>query len=102
MDDDTKEVISIPFIAHEAAMERQVREHEKERESKDAVIKKLWILCIIIFSALVISNICWIHYENQFEDVVTVSQDAQTGDAPIYLNGTGEQTVNGQSKTDSY
>jgi hypothetical protein len=44
--------------------------------------KRYWILCIIIFVvlflALVISNICWIRYENSFEDVV-ITQDNADG-----------------------
>ena len=44
--------------------------------------KRYWILCIIIFVvlflALVISNVCWIRYENSFEDVV-ITQDNADG-----------------------
>ena len=88
--DDKNQVSDVPYIVHEAAQARQER-----------TIKRLWILCIVVFCAFVASNLYWLNYEMQFEDVVTVSQNAQTGDAPIYLNGTGEQTVNGQGKTDN-
>lgn len=60
----------IPYIVHEAALERQER-----------TIKRLWVLCIIMFVAFVLSNIAWIVYENQFEDVVTtISQENDNGD----------------------
>ena len=54
--------------AHEiivAVMERQV--------------KRLFVLCLVIFAALVISNAAWIYYENSFVDSVTVTQDTPNG-----------------------
>ena len=44
----------------------------------ERTIKRLWILAITIFVAFVISNVCWIVYENSFEDVV-VTQDNADG-----------------------
>lgn len=58
----------IPYIVHESEMARQER-----------TVKRLWILCIIMFVALVVTNVAWIHYESQFEDVVTVQQDTPSG-----------------------
>ena len=55
----------IPYYVHEGEMARQERH-----------IKRLWILCLVIFAALVVTNAGWIYYENQFEDVtMTVTQD---------------------------
>lgn len=48
--------------------------HESEVARLERVIKRLWILCIIIFVAFVVSNAMWIRYENQYEDVVTETQ----------------------------
>ena len=48
--------------------------HESEVARLERVIKRLWILCIIIFVAFVLSNAMWIRYENQYEDVVTETQ----------------------------
>lgn len=66
---------SVPYIVHEADMARQER-----------TIKRLWILCIVMFLALVVSNAGWIWFESQWEDVVTmdttmqeVDQDSETG-----------------------
>lgn len=54
----------VPYIVHEAAMARLER-----------TIKRLWILCIIMFSAFVISNAVWIYYESSFEDVVVTQEN---------------------------
>lgn len=59
----------IPYYVHEGEMARQERH-----------IKRLWILCLVIFAALVVTNAGWIYYENQFEDVtMTVTQDTPSG-----------------------
>ncbi len=66
----------IDYVIHEGMMVRQERH-----------IKRLWILCIIIFSALVISNGAWLWYESQFEDqVITqdVYQETLTGGYNLY------------------
>ncbi len=70
----------VPYIAHESAQARQER-----------TIKRLWILCIIMFVALVISNGVWIYYENQFVDEITVTQENASG-YNNYLNGDGDIT----------
>ena len=48
---------TIPYIAHESEVARLER-----------VIKRLWILCIIIFICLIATNAAWIWYESQFAD----------------------------------
>ncbi len=61
--------------AHEiivAVMERQV--------------KRLFILCLVIFAALVISNAAWIYYENSFQDVV-VTENTQDGEGTNIMSG---------------
>jgi len=63
MDDKT-----IPYFVHEGMMVRQER-----------TIKRLWVLCIIMFLALVGTNAGWIWYENQFIDEVTVTQENDDG-----------------------
>lgn len=59
---------TIPYIAHESEVARLER-----------IIKRMWILCIIIFVAFVISNGAWIWYENQFMDEVTITQENEDG-----------------------
>ena len=69
----------IDYIIHEGMMVRQERH-----------IKRLWILCIIIFTALILTNGGWLWYESQWQDeVITqeVSQDSGDGGVNTY-NGT--------------
>lgn len=58
----------IPYFVHEEIMARM------ERQSK-----RLFILCIIIFSALILTNAGWIWYENQYIDEVTITQENEDG-----------------------
>lgn len=57
----------VPYIVHESAMARLER-----------TIKRLWVLCLVLFLSFVISNGVWIYYENSFEDV-TVTEATQDG-----------------------
>jgi len=57
----------VPYFVHEGMLARQER-----------TIKRLWILCIIIFLALIGTNAGWIVHENSFEDIV-VTQDNADG-----------------------
>lgn len=70
-------MIDVPYIVHESAQARQER-----------TIKRLWVLCIILFIAFVISNGAWIYYEAQFVDEITVTQENASG-YNNYLNGDG-------------
>ena len=64
-------------------MERQAPDkidylvHEDQMVRMERVIKRLWILCIIIFVAFVGSNCAWLYFESQFDDVVTTSEITQ-------------------------
>ena len=51
----------VPYIAHESAVARLER-----------VIKRLWVLVLLLIVLLVASNAAWIWYESQFEEVKTV------------------------------
>ena len=65
----------VPYIAHEADMARLER-----------VIKRLWIVVLLLVVLLVGSNCAWMYYENQFEDVETTG--TQTIEADQDGNGT--------------
>ena len=69
---------SVPYIVHEADMARQER-----------TIKRLWILLILLIVLFVGSNIAWIAYESQFEEIV-VSQDVDTGNGSAVVAGVGD------------
>lgn len=77
----------IPYIVFESEMVRLER-----------FIKKLFILIVILIVLLFGTNIYWIYYESQFEEVVTteVTQDNTDG----YNNYVGNDGVhiNGENK----
>ena len=52
----------------------------------ERTIKRLWVLCIILLMAVIGTNIGWIYYESQFEDIVTTTIEAQQ-------DGDGTNTV---------
>ena len=81
---------TIPYIAHESEVARLER-----------VIKRLWILCIIIFLALIATNAGWMYYESQFSDEMSVEQDIDTGDGTAVFSGIGDVTY-GQNQAEGY
>lgn len=56
---------SVPYIVHESSMARMERQ-----------IKRLWITILTLIFLLVGSNCVWILYENQFEDIEIVQENA--------------------------
>ena len=78
-----KDHVQISYFVHEAEMARQER-----------TIKRLWILCIIMFLALVITNAGWIVYENQFEDVVITQEGEADDGSALSFTGLGSGTIN--------
>lgn len=88
MEDNKTYPETIPYIVHEDHMVRQER-----------TIRRLWILCIIIFIALVGTNAGWIVYESQWEDqVITqeIMQDSGEGGSNTY-NGRMVGVDNGEA-----
>ena len=90
-DEDNKNIINIPFCAYESAMDR----HERAN-------RRLWVLCIILTVMLLGTNIGWIVYESQFEDVVTttnsIEAESEQGDA-IGIIGNSNGVNDGESKS---
>lgn len=78
---------SVPYIVFESAMARMERTN-----------KRLWILCIVMFLAFVVSNAAWIYYENQFEDVVTTTIDAQQDGSGNNVVGGGDVNYGAESQ----
>lgn len=84
---------TIPFLSHEAETARLER-----------IIKRLWILIIIIFSALILTNGAWIWYESQWEVVEETTEEYVTQDVDNKFGDTvvaGIGDVYGSGKTDS-
>lgn len=57
--------VSVPYV-FESSMARLERAN-----------RRMWVLCIIMFVSLMVSNCCWIWYESQWEDVVTTQEITQ-------------------------
>lgn len=84
---------TVSYIVHEGAMARQER-----------TIKRLWILCIIIFLALIGTNAGWIYYESQWqEETVTqeIQQDADGGGSNVYRGMIGDYYGEAEDKDNS-
>ena len=52
-----------PYIAHESAVARLER-----------VIKRLWVLALVLIVLLAASNAAWLYYESSFEEI-RIEQD---------------------------
>lgn len=62
---------NVPYVAFEGALGRMERAN-----------KRLAILCIILIVALIASNVGWLMYERQYQDVVVtqeVEQETEDG-----------------------
>ena len=57
----------VPYIAHESAVARLER-----------VIKRLWVLALVLIALLAASNAAWIWWESQFEEV-RIEQENESG-----------------------
>lgn len=70
----------------------------------ERTIKRLWIVIILLILLLVVTNAMWIHYETQYEDVVTtVTQEAEADDSSnISLQNIGGDYYGSESETDSH
>ena len=80
--------------------------HEAETARLERIIKRLWILAIIIFAALIVTNGAWIYYESQWEVVEetteTVTQDVRShGNSETVVAGIGDAFNGGTRETDS-
>lgn len=74
------ELMQIPYAVHEGDMARMERAN-----------RRLWVLCLVMFLALVITNAGWIWYESQWMEVEQeVSQDVDTGDGDAVVVGIGD------------
>ena len=82
--------------------------HEAEQARLERIIKRLWILVIIVFVALIVTNGAWIYYESQFEVVEettteeVVTQDVRShGNSDAVVAGIGDAFNGDTRKTDS-
>lgn len=84
-----KDLVTIPFFAHEAEVERLTK-----------INKRLFALCIIFFLGIVGQRVGQWIYDSQYEDIIiTQEADTDTG-GNVIMNGTGIGDINyGESST---
>ena len=89
--DKAKTPENVPYLVHEMEMARAER-----------TIKRLWITTLILIFLLVGSNAAWMWYENQFQDVVTTTYEADALDGGnAVINGEGSVNINGESESNN-
>lgn len=77
-----KAPVSVPYVVHESSMARAERQ-----------AKRLISIIILLIVLLVGSNIGWLIYESQFEDVITSEEiivDAEENGIANYIGNDGD------------
>ena len=77
-----KAPVSVPYVVHESSMARAERQ-----------AKRLIAIIILLIVLLVGSNVGWLIYENQFEDVITSEEiivDAEENGIANYIGNDGD------------
>jgi len=85
---DEQKSAQIPYYVHEMEMTRLER-----------INKRLWILILIVFLALIGTNAGWIIYESQFQ-TYQIEQEVDNGAGNAFVAGVGDVNY-GQSPTDN-
>lgn len=91
----TEDIKDVSYIVFESTISRF-----------DRTIKRLWIVILVLIFMLVGSNVAWLYYESQFEEVTEtttttqeVKQDVKSGKGNASINDGVH--INGESDTDS-
>ena len=89
----TEDVKDVSYIVFESTLARF-----------DRVIKRLWIIILILVFLLLGTNLAWLYYESQFEEVTEttttqeVTQGVKSGKGNASINDGVH--INGKSDTD--
>lgn len=75
----------VPYIAHESAVARLER-----------VIKRLWVLVLVLIILLCASNAAWIWWESQYETIETTITQENADGYNNYIGNDGD-IVNGNA-----
>ena len=75
----------VPYIAHESAVARLER-----------VIKRLWVLALVLIVLLAASNAAWIWWESQYETIETTITQENADGYNNYIGNDGD-IVNGET-----
>ena len=74
-------------------------QHEKEMTRMETANRRWFISFLVVLSMLFASNLAWVVYESQFQDV-TITQEADTAGGDNYLNATGEFSYGSRETND--
>lgn len=74
-------------------------EHEEVMIRMERGNRRLWVLCIILIIALLVTNGWWIYQESKYEDVMTTVTQELDADGDATINDGVH--INGEGKTDS-
>ena len=75
----------VPYIAHESAVARLER-----------VIKRLWVLALVLIILLAASNAAWILWESQYQTIETTTTQENADGYNNYIGNAGD-IVNGNA-----
>ena len=75
----------VPYIAHESAVARLER-----------VIKRLWVLALVLIVLLAASNAAWIWWESQYQTIETTVTQENADGYNNYIGNDGD-IVNGNA-----
>lgn len=78
---------SVPYIVHEGILARFER-----------IIKRLWIIILILIFLLAGTNICWVIYESQYQNVTSTEINQSADNESDGNRFTG---INTDGQTDS-
>lgn len=81
---------SVPYIVFESAIARF-----------DRVLKRMWIVILILVFLLVGTNLAWLYFKSQFEEITTTTttQDVkQKGDTNTFVGGDNGYAENKDDK----
>lgn len=89
----TEDIKDVSYIVFESTIARF-----------DRVIRRLWIVILVLVFLLLGTNLAWLYYESQFGEVTTttttqeVTQDVKSGKGDASINDGVH--INGESDTD--
>lgn len=88
---------NISYEVHKEEMDRLKYAHEGETAMLEIANKRAYILLVIVFIALILTNAGWIIHESMYEDIV-VTENSQDGEG---VNIIGGGDVNYESEADN-
>lgn len=79
----------VPYIVFESSQVRMERTN-----------RRLWILCIFLIIAFIVTNAGWIYYESQWQisEDTNVTQDISAGDGEANIIGLGSMYGTNKAK----